>query len=196
MGFLSITEDGGLWAVANGRVRKAMDRKWILEAESLKNVFTGNLSRMGAREDHHGGVWLYDYGRGLSHIADDGQVRQFGPQEGFPGERVNCFFEDHEGNWWAGLDAGGLVRIRERRFQTIDTSGQVPTKPAKSVCEETNGTLWIGTVGWGVYGRLRKEPLPGDLALLVQVRIPLKVQMTYQRGGHRLAQAALGGEAM
>lgn len=150
MAFLSIAEDGGLWAVANGRVRKAMDRKWILEAESLKNVFTGNLSRMGARKDHHGGVWLYDYGRGLTHIAADGQVRQFGPQEGFPGERVNCFFEDHEGNWWAGLDAGGLVRIRERRFQTIDTSGQVPTKPARSVCEETNGTLWIGTLGDGL----------------------------------------------
>jgi len=150
MAFLSSAEDGGLWAVANGRVRKAMDRRWILEAESLKNVFTGNLSRMGARKDHHGGVWLYDYGRGLSHIADDGQVRQFGPQEGFPGERVNCFFEDHEGNWWAGLDAGGLVRIRERRFQTIDTSGQVPTKPARSVCEETNGTLWIGTLGDGL----------------------------------------------
>ena len=148
--FLSIGEDGGVWAVADGHVRKAMDRRWILEAESLKNVFTGNLSQMGAREDRHGGVWLYDYGRGLTHVAADGQVRQFGSQEGFPGERVNCFFEDHEGNWWAGLDAGGLVRIRERRFQIIDTSGQVSTKSARSVCEETNGTLWIGTLGDGL----------------------------------------------
>ena len=148
--FLSIGEDGRLWAGAGGRVREAIDRQWILEAESLKNVFTGNLGRMGAREDHHGGVWLYDYGRGLSHIAAGGQVRQFGPQEGFPGDRVNCFFEDHEGNWWAGLDAEGLVRIRERRFQTIDTSGPVSTKPARSVCEETNGTLWIGTLGDGL----------------------------------------------
>jgi signal transduction histidine kinase/ligand-binding sensor domain-containing protein len=148
--FLSIAKDGRLWAVADGHVRKAMDRRWILEAESLKNVFTGNLSQMGAREDRHGGVWLYDYGRGLTHVAADGQVRQFGSQEGFPGERVNCFFEDHEGNWWAGLDAGGLVRIRERRFQIIDTSGQVSTKPARSVCEETNGTLWIGTLGDGL----------------------------------------------
>ena len=148
--FLSIGEDGGVWAVADGHVRKAMDRRWILEAESLKNVFTGNLSQMGAREDRHGGVWLYDYGRGLTYVAADGQVRQFGSQEGFPGERVNCFFEDHEGNWWAGLDAGGLVRIRERRFQIIDTSGQVSTKSARSVCEETNGTLWIGTLGDGL----------------------------------------------
>jgi signal transduction histidine kinase/ligand-binding sensor domain-containing protein len=151
--FFFVGEDGGAWVVANGRVRKAMDRRWIFEAEPLKNVFTGNLSRIGAHGDHHGGVWLYDYGRGLSHIAADGQVRQFGSADGFPGDRVNCFFEDHEGDWWAGLDAGGLVRIRERRFQTIDTSGQFSTKPARSVCEETNGTLWIGTLGDGLLRR-------------------------------------------
>ena len=148
--FLSVAEDGRFWASLGGRVREAKDRRWILEAQSLRNIFTNNLSRGGAHEDHHGGVWLYDYALGLWHVAADGGVRQFGSQEGFPGERVNCLFEDHEGNWWAGLDAGGLVRIRERRFQIIDTGGQPSVKPARSVCEETNGTLWIGTLGDGL----------------------------------------------
>jgi signal transduction histidine kinase/ligand-binding sensor domain-containing protein len=163
--FLSVAKDGRLWAGVGGQVREAIGRRWILEAESLKDVFTGNLSRMGAQEDHQGGIWLYDYGRGLWHVSASGQVRQFGPQEGFPGDRVNCFFEDHEGNWWAGLDAGGLVRIRERRFQTIDTGGQVSGKPARSVCEETNGTLWIGTLGDGLArwqaGMLTNLTMPG-----------------------------------
>jgi len=150
--FLSMAETDCFWAVADGQVRKAADRRWILAAEPLRNMFAGNLSRMGVLADHHGGLWLYDYGRGLSHITADGQARMFGLQEGLPGERINCFFEDHEGNWWAGLDAGGLVRIRERRFQTIDTAWPVSTKPARSVCEETNGTLWIGTLGDGLAG--------------------------------------------
>lgn len=90
--FLSVAEGGRLWAGAGGHVREAIGRQWIVEAKSLNNVFTGNLSRMGTHEDHRGGVWLYDYGRGLWHISADGTVRQFGPQEGFPGERVNCFF--------------------------------------------------------------------------------------------------------
>ena len=148
--FLSVAEDSRLWASMGGRVREALGREWIAEAPSLKNVFTGNLSRSGTHADHHGGVWLYDYALGLWHVAVDGSVRQFGSQEGFPGERVNCLFEDHEGNWWAGLDAGGLVRIRERRFQIIDTGGQLPAKPARSVCEETNGAVWIGTLGDGL----------------------------------------------
>jgi ligand-binding sensor domain-containing protein/signal transduction histidine kinase len=148
--FLSVAEDGRLWAGVDGSVREAIDRRWILECEPLRNVFTGNLSRMGAREDHRGGVWLYDYGRGLSHIAADGQVQRFGLQEGFPGERVDCFFEDREGSWWMGLNAGGLVRVRERRFQTIDTGGEVSMKPATSVCQGSDGTLWIGTLGDGL----------------------------------------------
>jgi signal transduction histidine kinase/ligand-binding sensor domain-containing protein len=149
--FLSIADDGRLWAGVDGHVREALGRRWILEAESTTNVFTRTFGgRMGTRQDHHGGVWLYDYGLGLSHITANGQVRRFGAPDGFAGERVNCFFEDHEGNWWMGLDAGGLVRIRERRFQTIGTSGQVLPTPARSVCEETNGTLWVGTLGDGL----------------------------------------------
>ena len=149
--FLSVADDGRLWAGVNGHVREATGRRWILEAESTTNIFTRTYGgRMGAREDHHGGVWLYDYGLGLSHIAADGRVRRFGSQDGFAGERAYCFFEDHEGNWWLGLNAGGLVRIRERRFQTIGASGQVLPTPAKSICEETNGVVWIGTLGDGL----------------------------------------------
>ena len=163
--FLSVAADGRLWASVGGHVREALGRRWVLEAESLKNVFTGNLSRGGACEDHHGGVWLYDYGLGLWHVSAEGRVRQFGTQEGFPGERVNCLFEDREGNWWAGLDAAGLVRIRERRFQTIDLAGQLSARPARSVCEETNSTVWIGTLGDGLEcwrgGTLTNLTMPG-----------------------------------
>jgi len=75
--------------------------------------------------------------------------------------------EDREGNWWAGLDAAGLVRIRERRFQIMDTGGQGSTKPARSICEETNGTLWIGTLGDGLIrwqsGILSNLTMPGGM---------------------------------
>jgi signal transduction histidine kinase/streptogramin lyase len=163
--FLSVGEGGQFWAVVDGQVRKAVEGRWVLEVESLRNIFTGNLTRMGGRPDHRGGVWFYDYGRGLLHVNAKGVARQFGPQDDFPGERIGSFFEDREGNWWAGLDAGGLVRIRERRFQTVDTSAEVSTKPAKSVCEASDGTVWIGTLGDGLArlqaGAVTNLNLPG-----------------------------------
>ena len=163
--FLSLAKDGSLWSVADGRVRQSKQRQWRLEVEPLKDFFTGNLSRMGAHDARDGAIWFYDYGRGLTHVAADGQVRQFDLLEGFPGDRVNCFFEDHEGNWWAGLDAGGLVRIRERRFQPVDAGAEAATKPAKSVCETSDGAVWVGTLGNGLLraqaGALTNFSVPG-----------------------------------
>src|SRR6185437_6076549 len=163
--FLSVDNDGRVWVGAGGRVREAMHRRWILEAQSLRNVFTNSLSRGGALPDHRGGLWLYDYTLGLWHVAANGRVKQFDSEEGFPGERVNCLFEDHEGNLWAGLDAAGLVRIRERRFQIIDSGSPLSGRPARSVCEDTNGALWIGTLGDGLArwqsGNLTDLPMPG-----------------------------------
>lgn len=150
VGFLSVAADGSFWALADGCWRRAVDRQWIVEAEAIRGVLPGNPNRMGAREDHQGGLWLYDYGRGLMHIGADGLVHRLGPQDGFPGDRVWCFLEDREGNWWAGVDACGLARIRERRFQTIDIGGEVSAKPAKSVCQEDNGTMWVATLGDGL----------------------------------------------
>lgn len=149
--FLSIADDGRIWASVDGHIRVAIDRHWIFEAELTTNIFTRTAGgKFGSCPDHRGGVWLYDYGLGLTHITADGQIRRFGVSDGFAGDRVNCFFEDREGNWWVGLDAGGLVRIRERRFQTIGGSKAISTTPARSVCEETNGTIWIGTSGDGL----------------------------------------------
>lgn len=148
--FISVGSDGRIWAGVDGRVRQAVGRRWSLESVATTNVFTRTFGRMGACADHRGGVWLYDYGLGLTHVSAAGEVRRFGAPDGFAGDRVNCFFEDREGNWWVGLDAGGLVRIRERRFQTIGGSGLVSTTPARSVCATTNGTVWIGTSGEGL----------------------------------------------
>jgi signal transduction histidine kinase/streptogramin lyase len=158
-----------LWASVNGNVREATGGRWILESVAITNVFTRTYGgRMGAGEDHHGGVWLYDYGLGLTHIAADGRVRRFGVQDDFAGDGVRGFIEDREGNWWLGLDAGGLVRIRERRFQTVGTSERVLPTPAKSVCEDTNGTVWIGTLGDGLLrwqtGVITNLTIPTDVS--------------------------------
>ena len=146
---LSVNDDGSYWAVVNGRVLKASGRRWVREAAALSNYFTGTLTQMGAQPDHHGGVWFYEYQRGLIHVDANGGVRHFDDELGFPGSRINCFFEDREGDWWAGLDAGGLVRLRERRFQTMVADSELP-KPAKSVCEDADGAIWIATLGNGV----------------------------------------------
>ena len=148
--FISVTADGQVWMVANGNVCEAAARHWIIRSDAARSIFKGNPGRIGALEDHHGGMWFYSYGRGLLHVDAAGEVRQLTSRDGFPGERVNCFFEDREGNWWAGLEAEGLVRLRERQFHTVVARNLALARAAKSVCQDSNETVWIGTLSGGL----------------------------------------------
>jgi len=164
---LSINADGSYWALVSGRVRLARDRQWVGEAAALPDVFSGTLNFTGplnelmAQPDHHGGMWVYAYQRGLFHVDAQGQTRHFDAQLNFPGDRINVFFEDREGNWWAGLSEGGLVRIRERRFQPPAPGPDAVPGPALSVCADARGTVWIGTLGHGLQSWSADGTMPG-----------------------------------
>lgn len=145
--FLRVLPDGSIWSIANEKVRRARGREWCFEAESARGLFTGWRERTGMHRDEDGGVWFYDYSRGLLHIRADGRVRQLAAEENFPGERVDCFCEDREGNFWAGVDRGGLVRVREKRFSVLSPSDS----PAVSVTEDAAGAVWVGTFGGGLH---------------------------------------------
>jgi signal transduction histidine kinase/ligand-binding sensor domain-containing protein len=163
--FLRVLANGDVWTIANDRVRKAQGREWVFEVTEARELFTGWRDRTGLHEDLKGGVWLYDYGRGVFHIRKDGRVRQLAAEENFPGERVDSFHEDREGNIWVGVDRGGLVRIREKRFSVLAPGESVAAKTTVSVAEDAEGAIWIGTFGGGLHRWLHDEwqtfTLPG-----------------------------------
>jgi signal transduction histidine kinase/ligand-binding sensor domain-containing protein len=148
--YLSVTPDGHVWAVANGSVCEAYENRWLLPPDASRNIFSGNPGRIGGLEDHHGGMWFFNYGRGLWNVSADGQTRQLGLADGFPGERVYGLIEDRDGDWWAGLDAGGLARLRSRQFHAPPV-GENPLAPAaKTICADDKGVVWIGRLSGGL----------------------------------------------
>ena len=144
---LAITPNGLIWAVANGCVCVAEGRRWIVAPDPTRQILAVESSSVGMQADHHGGMWFYDYGHGLIHVSASGDVHELTAADGFSGARVFCSFEDREGNLWAGLDAGGIVRVREAEFHTVDSGDE---KAAKTVCEDANGSVWIGLLSGGL----------------------------------------------
>jgi len=145
------TRDGEMWVLGNNRLRRAVDQAWMADAREARGLFGNWESRLGMHEDWRGGIWLYHYGRGLFHIERDGATKHFEDRDGFPGRRVDCFFEDREGNIWAGVDRGGLIRLREKHFTVIAPGEPAEARAAVTVSEDNAGGIWVGTFGAGLY---------------------------------------------
>lgn len=163
--FIACTASNGCWVMADGRVRKCMARHWVAGAESWRDFLTGtNIAYLQAYEDRDGGVWFRHFGRGLLYAKPDGSTQIVSAADGLPDDRVDCWFQDREGNVWAGVDRGGLVRLRERQFHLIGAAEGLPIQAVSTVCEDGAGNVWIGTFGGGLNrwrgGELTRFDLP------------------------------------
>ena len=125
--FLTPAKDGGLWPWSMVPSAKRWAEVGFLKLNRSKmfSRIIGSQTRRAGRSSRRR-LSFYGYGRvgqGLWHVAADGKTQMLGSQEEFSGARVNCYFEDREGNMWVGFGTGGLMRIRPQRFQTVDAGG-------------------------------------------------------------------------
>jgi signal transduction histidine kinase/ligand-binding sensor domain-containing protein len=176
------TRDGGLWVLADGRLRKQVNRRWVAEADEWRGLLGSAAGRnMGMHEDRDGGVWFNHYGNGLFHVTRDGRFERFTARDGLPGDRIGAWFQGREGDIWVGVDRGGLARLREKRFQVIGQAEGLPARAAFSVCEDQAGALWIGTSGGGLCrwhdGKIESFPVGNDFsANFVFSAVPVRSQ--------------------
>ena len=148
---ISHTRDGGVWVLGNERLRKCVGRQWLDRPEPWAGLMRAGASfRLGVHEPADGTEWFYQYRLGLAHTMDDGTVHRFTSEEGMPNDRVDCFFEDSEGNFWVGTTRGGLVRLREKRFQVVSVADGGKPAAIATVCEDSTGGIWLGTMGGGI----------------------------------------------
>jgi signal transduction histidine kinase/ligand-binding sensor domain-containing protein len=148
--FMTCLADGSCWVFGNGKVRRMIDRRWVAEAKEWEAISASSDFDLEPYEDGNGGVWFRHFGQGLFHARQDGKLERLTSRNGLPGDRVQGCFQDREGSLWAGIDRGGLVRLRERRFQVTVFGEDSATQATATVCEDKHGVLWAGTYGAGL----------------------------------------------
>lgn len=167
---LAFAGDGSLWVHSQTRLRKCAGREWVDEARFQDARFqeVGPSVEMEMQDDGRGGLWLAHYEAGFWHVAASCRVTRVGKQEGLPSGMMECWFQDHEGNVWAGLTGSGLVRLRPAAFHTVRAGGESLTRAVTSVCQDAAGAMWFGTGDGGCFrwsdGNLAVCQLPTNTA--------------------------------
>ncbi|MEI6613451.1 MAG: two-component regulator propeller domain-containing protein [Chrysiogenales bacterium] len=102
-----------------------------------------NINTLCVLKDRSGRLWIGTWGEGL-FCRQDGIITAFSASNGLPGDRVQSFFEDRQGNLWVGCENGLAV-------MPPNTIGRFSVEPFLSNChvysfyQDEHGTMWVGT---------------------------------------------------
>lgn len=139
--------DGGVWLVADGTVSKWTNGTRACEFGPAP---WGYVPLTLLAETTHGVLVAGTADAGLYMLAGDGQWFNLNRTNGLGHDWVRAFAEDTEGNYWVGT-GGGLVVVRRARLRVLNPPDQWQGRPLLTVCQSSDGSVWAGTEGAGLY---------------------------------------------
>ena len=145
---LLCAHDGSLWiGFGNSVIRQWKDGR--LTDYAPKHTAAPQVTLL--YEDPSGGIWAA-YGERL-HQLRDGRFETVLLEDGKTDLGiVYSMTVDSEGGIWAGLQSGGMVRLRVNRISTIASGEGLPNDSARAVYQDQHGAIWVGTAsGFGKY---------------------------------------------
>ncbi len=99
-----------------------------------------------------GALWIGAFGGGLIRMRAD-SFEVFGEADGLASANVSVLLTGRDGRLWIGTEGGLSVREGET-LRTVTPLPGLPGVHVRSLHEDADSTLWLGTVGMGVV-RLR-----------------------------------------
>jgi ligand-binding sensor domain-containing protein/signal transduction histidine kinase len=141
------SHDGNLWVICNDRIRKWDGAQWIEERGT--NPCPSSVS--GMLETAAGALVMGTVNSGVYILFPNQTVVHFDQKNGLPYDWVRCVEEDREGTLWLGVGSGGLVAIQPAKVLTLNPPDHLEGNVALSVTAATDGAVWVGTEGAGLY---------------------------------------------
>jgi signal transduction histidine kinase/ligand-binding sensor domain-containing protein len=142
------SRDGALWiGTSGGGFRRFKDGRFgalLMDRHVVRAIF----------EDRSGQLWVATSNGVLELSSIEPGTFQI-QRHLLPGHIVNGIYQDRAGTIWIAA-RGGLTRVSGARVTSFGSAEGFPADAALSVCEDRDGSLWIGTLGNGLV-RLRGE---------------------------------------
>ncbi|WP_426700071.1 ligand-binding sensor domain-containing diguanylate cyclase [Rhodanobacter sp. Col0626] len=129
---------GTLWVGTDGAGLARYDDQVLVPAKTI-NAKLPSLLLRAIVADAAGNLWVGST-EGVSRIAPDGTVRNFGIGDGLPGTIVFAFAPSRDGGMWVGT-LQGVAKITGNKVSVVDGTHGDDTR---ALYEDPIGRLWIG----------------------------------------------------
>jgi signal transduction histidine kinase len=138
--------DGGLWVLANGRLKKWREGQWVADLGDCpcERGFVTELL------ETRSGMLLAGTVRDGLYLLTGPEPVHFSRNNGLAHDWVRSLCEDHEGNIWIGT-GGGLDVLRPRKVKMLNPPDGWQGRAVLSFVVRPEGDAWIGTEGAGLY---------------------------------------------
>jgi ligand-binding sensor domain-containing protein/signal transduction histidine kinase len=160
-----VDRDGGVWS-ADGfnlyRVKAGVETTYTRKGGLLSARVTAMY------QDREGSLWVATVDGGVLRFKDGG-FRNYAIGYGQTKSCVVAFYEDRAGQLWLGTNAAGLVRLshgnddgrydaapQSERMRIYTTVEGLSSNGVKTIYEDAEGSLWLGTFANGL-NRLRRQ---------------------------------------
>jgi len=145
---LTRDRDGNLWIATDG---KGLVRLHDGVFSALQSDHSPGYDIHALYEDREAILWIGTFGNGLLRLRD-GKFAPLGTPEGLQGNMAWSIAPHASGGVWIGTAsgvssyAGGVIRF-------MPAPPGIGAVQVRSLLEDRNGALWVGTDGAGVYRR-------------------------------------------
>ncbi|MBI2840597.1 MAG: histidine kinase [Acidobacteria bacterium] len=135
---------GSVWIGSDAGLTRWLDGK--ATTFDAKNGLPGGAVT-SLCEDRDGDLWIGTRTGGLSRLSGAGSFGVVSP-EGFPAARsILCLAADKAGRMWIGTGGHGLWCYENGRVRGYTIADGLPDNAVRSLCEDREGGIWIGTDG-------------------------------------------------
>ena len=152
------SRERGIWFTlargwGKGFLRRRTAEGW--EGPAVPSPLDGGGSRMqpsAVWEDRAGRLWGGRWWGGVWVQTEPGTWQRLQAEGPLAKSILTCLFEDREEGVWMGTIAEGLARVSRQPVTTLRLPSQFSSRLVNAVCAARDGTIWLGTGGWGLLG--------------------------------------------